>query len=77
MTKSQRCVQIEIIDDSLAEDWEVFTVLLSTNSSGVNLTRHKFDVFIQSSGGKQEVTCIIISFLSLYLLPHVVKPNSL
>ena len=47
MTRSLQCVQIEIIDDSLAEDWEMFTVLLSTNSSTVNLTRHEFDVFIQ------------------------------
>ena len=47
MTRSQQCVQIEIIDDSLAEDWEMFTVLLSTNSSAVNLTRHEFNVFIQ------------------------------
>ena len=47
MTRSHQCLQIEIIDDSLAEDWEMFSVLLSTNSSAVNLTRHEFNVFIQ------------------------------
>ena len=47
MMRSHQCVQIEIIDDSLAEDWEMFSVLLSTNNSAVNLTRHEFDVFIE------------------------------
>ena len=47
MTRSHQCLQIEIIDDSLAEDWEMFSVLLSTNSSAVNLTRHEFNVFIE------------------------------
>ena len=51
MMRSHQCVQIEIIDDSLAEDWERFTVLLSTNSSAVNLTLNKFDVFIHPSDG--------------------------
>ena len=47
MTRSHQCLQIEIIDDSLAEDWEMFSVLLSTNSSAVNLTRQEFNVFIE------------------------------
>ena len=51
MTRSHKCLQIEIIDDSLAEDWEMFSVLLSTNSSAVNLTRHEFNVFIEPNDG--------------------------
>ena len=47
MTRSHQCLQIEIIDDSLAEDWEMFSVLLSTNSSAVNLIMHKLNVFIR------------------------------
>ena len=47
MTRSHQCLQIEIIDDSLSEEWEMFSVLLSTNSSAVNLTSYEFDVFIE------------------------------
>ena len=47
MTRSHQCLQIEIIDDSLAEDWEMFSVLLSTNNSAVNLTCREFNVFIE------------------------------
>ena len=53
MMKSRQCVQIEIIDDSLAEFWEVFTVLLSTNSSAVDLTLNKFDIYISPNDGKK------------------------
>ena len=49
--RSMQCLQIEIIDDSLAESWEMFTVLLSTNNSAVQLTHHSFDVFIQPNDG--------------------------
>ena len=42
----EQCLEIEIINDSLPEDWEVFTLLLSTNSSAVNLTVHRVDVYI-------------------------------
>ena len=42
----EQCLEIEIINDSLPEDWEVFTVLLSTNNSAVNLITHRVDVYI-------------------------------
>ena len=60
MTRSHQCLQIEIIDDSLAEDWEMFSVLLSTNSSAVNLTRHEFNVFIEPSDGDGTAFVVII-----------------
>ena len=48
MTRSKQCLEIEIIDDALAEGHEKFTVQLSTeaDSSAVNLTIQEFDVFI-------------------------------
>ena len=44
----QQCLEIEIINDSLPEDWEVFTLLLSTNNSAlsVNLITRRVDVYI-------------------------------
>ena len=50
----QQCLEIEIINDSLPEDWEVFTLLLSTNSSAVYLSTHRVDVYIRPNNG----TCI-------------------
>ena len=52
MTRSEQCLQIEITDDSLAEDTEVFSVLLSTNSSTVNLLYNKLDIYIYRNDGK-------------------------
>ena len=46
-----QCLEIEIIDDSLPEDWEVFTLLLSTNNSAVNLTLHRLFVYIDPNSG--------------------------
>ena len=54
----QQCLEIEIVDDSLPEDWEVFTLLFSTNNSAVNLTVHRFDVYIQPNNGKHYVSII-------------------
>ena len=51
----QQCLEIEIINDSLSEDWEVFTLLLSTINSAVNLTVHRIDVYIQPNNGKTYV----------------------
>ena len=46
-TISLQCLEIEIINDSLPEDWEVFTLLLSTNNnSAVNLSIKNVDVYI-------------------------------
>ena len=42
----EKCLEIKIIDDSLPEDWEVFTLLLSTNNSAVDLITHRVDVYI-------------------------------
>ena len=66
MTRSHQCLQIEIIDDSLAEDWEMFSVLLSTNSSAVNLTRQVFNVFIEPNDGNIIPECLSLLF-SLFL----------
>lgn len=35
---TEQCLQIEIIDDSLAEGPEHFTLLLSSSSSAINIT---------------------------------------
>lgn len=43
----QQCVQIEIVDDSLAEGLEQFTVGLTTTSSAVNVTDSIFKIFIE------------------------------
>ena len=46
-TVSQQCLGIEIlINDSLPEGWKVFTLLLSTNNSAVNLSIDRVDVYI-------------------------------
>ena len=47
----QQCLEIEIIDDSLPEDWEVFTLLLSTDNVAVDLITHRVDVYIQPNNG--------------------------
>ena len=53
-TISQQCLEIEIINDSLPEDWEVFTLLLSTNNTAVNLSIHRVDVYIND--GKHDIS---------------------
>ena len=52
----QQCLEIEIINDSLPEDWEVFTILLSTNKSTVDLISHRVDVYIQPNNGIYSVS---------------------
>ena len=61
MTGLEQCLEIEIIDDALAEDWEIFTVQLSTDSSAVNLTLQEFDVHIVPNDGiiPNDGKCII------------------
>ena len=44
--RSQQCLEIEIVDDSLAEFWEMFSLTISTNSSTVNLTQRELNVYI-------------------------------
>ena len=53
----QQCLEIEIINDSLSEDWEVFTILLSTKNSAVNLTVHRVDVYIEPNNGIKIIHC--------------------
>ena len=48
----QQCLEIEIIDDSLPEGWEVFTLLLSTNNSAVQLNTDRVNVYIRANDGK-------------------------
>ena len=50
--RSQQCLKIELIDDSLAEFWEIFSVTISTNSSTVNLTRREFNVYVRPDDGQ-------------------------
>ena len=45
-TVLQQCLEIAIINDSMPERQEVFTLLLSTNNSAVNLSIHRVDVYI-------------------------------
>ena len=49
----QQCLEIEIINDSLPEDQEVFTLLLSTNNSAVKLPTHRsrFVMYIRANNG--------------------------
>ena len=67
MRSQQQCLEIEIINDSLPEDWEVFTLLLSTNNSAVDLTTHRVDVYIQPNDGIKNA-CILASYSLLYIL---------
>ena len=53
-TISQQCLEIEIINDSLPEGWEVFTLLFSTNNPTVDLTTRRFDVSIRSNDGRYQ-----------------------
>ncbi|CAI7997925.1 hypothetical protein GBAR_LOCUS2277, partial [Geodia barretti] len=41
------CVEIDILDDSLNESWEVFSVQISTNTSAVVLLNTLIDVYIR------------------------------
>ena len=47
----QQCLEIEIINDVVPEDWEVFTLLLSTDNSAVDLSAYRVDVYIQPNNG--------------------------
>ena len=51
---SQQCLEIEIIDDSLPEGWEVITLLFSINNPAVNLISRRFDVSIRSNDGNYQ-----------------------
>ena len=46
------CVEIDILDDSLNESWEVFSVQISTNTSAVVLLNTLIDVYIRPNDSK-------------------------
>ena len=52
MRSQQQCLEIEIINDSLPEEWELLTLLLSTNNSAVQLTTPRVDLYIRANYGK-------------------------
>ena len=49
--RSKQCLQIETVDDSLAEYTETFTVSIFTNNSAVNEELHTIYVYITSNDG--------------------------
>ena len=51
--QSIQCIDIQIIDDSLAEGLESFTVQLTTNSSEIVVITSQVIVHIQPSDGKK------------------------
>ena len=52
ITQQQQCLEIEIINDSLPEGKEVFTLLLSTNNNDQITHRASADVYILPNDGK-------------------------
>ena len=48
------CVEIDILDDSLSESWEVFSVQISTNTSAVVLLNTLIDVYIRPNDSKYD-----------------------
>ena len=52
-SESHHCLKIELINDSLGESWETFTITLSMiESSPANLTRHEITVYIRPNDGR-------------------------
>ena len=54
--RSQQCLQIETVDDSLAEYTESFIVSIFTNNSAVNQELHTIPVFIRPNDGIVKTT---------------------
>ena len=56
---SEHCVEIEILDDSLTESWEMFDVQLSTNSTAVYLVNRLVHIYISPNDSKYySCTCV-------------------
>lgn len=55
---SHQCLTIEIVDDTLVESWEKFTVLVSTANSAAHLTRTSFDVYINDGRAIIKLCCL-------------------
>ena len=68
LPSSEQCLEIEIINDPLAEDWEAFSVLLSTNSSAVNITTHTINIYIEPNDNGNNIMYEQIYSLIVYLL---------
>ena len=49
---SEQCVEIEIVDDSLAESWEIFSVQISADTSAIDLFNSMIDVYIHPDDSK-------------------------
>ena len=50
--QSEQCVEILVINDSLAEGWERLTVQLTTNSSAIELITPQFKIYIEPNDGR-------------------------
>ena len=59
--QSEQCIKIQIINDSLAEGWERFTVQLTTNSSAINITTSQFNIYIEPNNGTHYVLTVSYS----------------
>ena len=49
---SEQCVEIEILDDSLTESWEMFEVQLSTHSTALYLVNWQVHIYISPNDSK-------------------------
>ena len=65
--QSEQCIKIQIINDSLAEDWERFTVQLATNSSAINITTPQFNIYIEPNNGTHYVLTVSYSHDNAFL----------
>lgn len=60
--QSEQCVEIQIINDSLAEGWERLTVQLTTNSSAIDLATPQFKIYIKPNDGTYNLSTTCIQF---------------
>ena len=60
-------MEIEIVDDSLYESWEVFSVQISTNTSAVELFNTLIDVYIRPNDSEY---ILVLPQWALHSAPH-------
>ena len=48
----EHCVEVEILDDSLPEPWEMLSVQLYTNSTAILLVNTLIDIYIRPNDSK-------------------------
>ena len=65
--QSEQCIKIQIINDSLAEGYERFTVQLTTNSSAINITTSQFNIYIEPNNGTHYVLTVSHSHDNAFL----------